>query len=311
MTAIWWADMFRAGPADMAPTAPGYPNGSFGFYHETDTETLKFWDCVTQSWSALGGGGSVGPAGPEGPQGPAGPQGEAGPVGPQGEQGIPGNPGVDGAQGPQGVAGPAGADGPQGAQGIQGPQGPQGIQGPAGTIGVHAMQPNVAAGQFLTPQITGLALTTIAAAANRLDYLPFIPAKNVTIDRLDIEVSTLVASAQARVAIYADNAGVPGALLREGASVLDCGSQGLKSATITSINMVAGTAYWLAIHSSSTQTYRGVAVGGLMPMAVSATLNATYVHKRQTQTFASGMPANASGLTDISGTFPLIKMRIA
>lgn len=181
----------------------------------------------------------------------------------------------------------------------------------AAAKGVHATQPNVAAGQFLTPQLTALALTTIAAAANRLDYLPFIPAQDVTIDRLDVEVSTLIAAAQARLAIYADNAGAPGALLRDGTSVLDCSTQGLKIATITSLTMAAGTTYWLAILSSSTQTYRGVAVGALMPMLVSATLNATYVHKRQTQTFASGMPANASGLTNISGTFPLIKMRVA
>jgi len=183
--------------------------------------------------------------------------------------------------------------------------------GGAGALGVHARQPNVAAGTFLTPQITALALGTIAAAANRLDYIPFIPARDITVDRLDIEVTTLIAASQARLAIYADNAGIPGAILRDGASVLDCATTGLKSATITALAMTAGTTYWLAILSSSTQTYRGIAVGGLMPMLVNATLNTTYVHKRQTQTFASGMPATASGLSDISGTVPLIKMRVA
>ena len=186
-----------------------------------------------------------------------------------------------------------------------------GSGGSAAAKGVHATQPNIAAGQFLTPQLTALALTTIAAAANRLDYIPFIPAQDVTVDRLDVEVSTLIASAQARLAIYADNAGAPGALLRDGASVLDCSTNGLKSSLITALAMTAGTTYWLAILSNSTQTYRGIAVGALMPMAVTATLNATYVHKRQTQTFASGMPANASGLTDVSGTVPLIKLRVA
>jgi hypothetical protein len=183
--------------------------------------------------------------------------------------------------------------------------------GGAGALGVHARQPNVAAGTFLTPQITALALGTIAAAANRLDYIPFIPARDITVDRMDVEVSTLIAASQARVAIYADNAGVPGAILRDGAAVLDCATTGLKSATITALAMTAGTTYWLAILSSSTQTYRGIAVGGLMPMLVNATLNTTYVHKRQTQTFASGMPATASGLSDISGTVPLIKLRVA
>jgi hypothetical protein len=185
------------------------------------------------------------------------------------------------------------------------------VGGSAAAKGVHATQPNVAAGTFLTPQITALALGTIAAAANRLDYIPFIPARDVTVDRLDIEVSTLIAASQARLAIYADNAGIPGAILRDGAAVLDCATTGLKSAAITALAMTAGTTYWLAILSSATQTYRGVAVGGLMPMLVNATLNTTYVHKRQTQTFASGMPATASGLSDISGTVPLIKMRVA
>jgi len=195
---------------------------------------------------------------------------------------------------------------------LQGGDGEQGPQGPTGTArGVHAVQPNTAAGQFVTPQVTALALTTIAAAANRLDYLPFVPAKDITVDRLDVEVSTLIAASQARLAIFSNNNGVPGAILRDGASVLDCATTGLKSAVITPVTLIAGTVYWLAILSSSTQTYRGVAVGGLMPMLVNTTLNTTYVHKRQTQTFASGMPANASGLTDIAGTFPLIKLRLA
>jgi Phage tail repeat like len=183
--------------------------------------------------------------------------------------------------------------------------------GNAAAKGVHATQPNIAAGQFVTPQLAALALTTIAAAANRLDYIPFIPARDLTVDRLDIEVTTLIAASQARVAIYADSAGAPAAILRDGASVLDCSTTGLKSATITALSMTAGTTYWLAILSSSTQTYRGIAVGGMMPMLVDATLNTTYVHKRQTQTFASGMPASASGLSNISGTVPLIKMRLA
>lgn len=176
--------------------------------------------------------------------------------------------------------------------------------------GVHATQPLLTTGNFTTNQVTSDATGTTTFAANRLDYCPFIPVQDVVVDRIDVEVSAVVAASFARLAIYSDTSGSPGALLRDGTLPIDCAIAGLKSATVSSVTLSAGTVYWLAVLSSSTQTFRGVAVGALMPMLVDATLNTTYVHKRQTQTYASGMPATASGLSNISGVFPLVKLRI-
>lgn len=177
--------------------------------------------------------------------------------------------------------------------------------------GTHANQPNRAVGEYLTPQLSALALTTIAAAADRLDYYPFMPAHDVKIDNLDVEVSTAVAASLGRLAIYSDSAGVPGSLLADGAATIDCATTGRKTATITATTLFAANVYWLAILSSATQTYRAIAVGALMPASVTTSLNNTFTGVRQTQAFASGMPASQSGATATASAMPLIKLRIA
>lgn len=251
--------------------------------------------------------GPQGATGPQGPTGATGPKGDTGDTGPQGPQGIQGETGPQGPTGATGPQGPTGPTGPAGADGATGGTGATGATGPAGPVGIHAFFVP-AAGLYVAANVNATAQATIATAANRLDFYPFIPAKSFNIDQLAIEVSTAVASSLARVGIYSNNAGVPGDKLTESASTLDCGTTGVKTASISTFAFTAGTVYWLAILSSSTQSYRGLAVAAMMPLDAGTTSINTV--RRATQTFANGLPSTGSAGTLTSTIAPIIRMRV-
>jgi len=83
--------------------------------------------------------------------------------------------------------------------------------------------------------------------------MPYIPNVSFTCASLYINVSVLLAAANARILIYSDVNGVPTTKLYESAN-LDSSTTGIKTAT-TSFSFVAGTVYWIAVHISSTATY--------------------------------------------------------
>jgi hypothetical protein len=170
----------------------------------------------------------------------------------------------------------------------------------------------VAVGGYTSAIVNALALSNVAGAAGRLDFVPFIPARNASIDELAVEVTTLIAGSQARVGIYsATAAGLPDALLTGQGSLLDCATTGVKASAITAQALVAGTLYFLAVHTSSTQTLRAIAVGGLLPLSSPANGIAINVLRRATATFASGLPTTAPSTTLTSAAAPWLRMRLA
>jgi hypothetical protein len=177
---------------------------------------------------------------------------------------------------------------------------------PAATPRAAHFIPPLVATSIITAAMNATAPTTVAGAANRLDFIPFIPSRNLVIDQLGIEVTTLIASSLARVAIYADNNGTPGALLAGGANALDCATTGIKTESI-SLSMTAGTLYWLAVWTSSTQTLRALGVASCLPL----TLNTTTWNNIRRATLAFGaMPANAPVAVLSSGSIPIVRMRL-
>jgi hypothetical protein len=185
----------------------------------------------------------------------------------------------------------------------------------AGALGTfaHFIAPGLAAGTFITNAVNGLALGTTAGVAGRLEMSPFIPSRTITIDRLSIEVTTAVASAQARVGIYGTTAGgLPGDLLTGQGTLLDCSATGAKGSDIAGgLTLQAGTVYWLAAHSSSTATLRALAVGGLLPLGNPETGTTHNSGRRASVTFASGLPTTAPSAALLSGSMPRIAMRLA
>jgi hypothetical protein len=116
---------------------------------------------------------------------------------------------------------------------------------------------------WLTPLAGDYALTTtgaggaatgvLAGAANRIDLFPFIPRDEFALDRLSVNVTTLIAAALGKIVVYSSDAtGRPSSLLLETAD-LDFSAIGVKAAT-AALTLHSGITYWLGIRHSSTAT---------------------------------------------------------
>ena len=182
----------------------------------------------------------------------------------------------------------------------------------AASASVHALEPGLVTGRYISAGINAVALSTIAAAAGRLDFYPFIPAKNITINELAVEVTTLLAGGQGRIGIYSSDAnGNPANKIIEGAAVFTTDAVGSKILAIANTTLTAGTIYWLAVHSSGTQTYRGIPVAGMMSLGHDITLNAVHTLRRAASTFANGLPAAAPATTLTPAIAPWVRLKIA
>lgn len=188
--------------------------------------------------------------------------------------------------GPQGPAGATGATGPAGATGATGAAGSNGAISQLQDEGANlTVRPTInfvgagvtatddatnsrtvvtipggggggaAVGSWQTPIVisgrytangTGGA-TGQGYTAGRMYYVPYRPGVSFTVTEMGIEVTTGVASATARIGIYADSGGQPGALLVEAtaATQLDCSTTGYKASPAISQALIAGTQYWL------------------------------------------------------------------
>jgi Collagen triple helix repeat (20 copies) len=261
---------------------------------------------------ADGAPGTPGATGPKGDTGDTGPAGANGTNGTNGIDGIDGAPGVTGPQGPQGEPGTNGTNGAQGPQGNPGISGAQGPQGGRGTRGVIIKTPGV--NLYVSAAINALALTTLAGAANRLDYIPFIPDRDITINQLQASVTTLIASSLFRLGLYdSDSNGLPANRLET--------SGDLSGATVATVSydlpasrtLLAGNLYWLAIHHSSTATHRAIAVGALSELFQLSGGTSGPTILRQTVTFASGLPATATAThtAAVNSAATLIRTRLA
>lgn len=166
-------------------------------------------------------------------------------------------------------------------------------------------------GLYVSNAMNATAGSTTAGAADRLEMVPFIPSKDVTIDELAFEVTTLLAGSNCKVGLYSSNTttGLPDTLL-EGSGDLSCATTGVKTYAITPRTLTAGTLYWLAVHFSSTQTLRALAVGGCMPIASQAAGTAVPTSIRATATYASGLPATAPSGTNTTVVAVWVRMRI-
>ena len=97
----------------------------------------------------------------------------------------------------------------------------------------------------------GAATGVLAGAAGRMDLFPFIQRDDITVDRLSVNVTTLIAAALGKIVLYAANAtGRPAALILETGD-LDFSTVGMKEATVAQ-TLRRGITYWIGIRHSST-----------------------------------------------------------
>ena len=284
--------------------------------------------------------GPQGPQGPEGPQGPAGNGGGVpGPAGPTGPEGPAGPTGPAGPEGPTGPAGPTGPTGPTGpgvpAGGTTGQVlakvsntnfDTQWITGGGGggttdaeVIAARGSQASLSArlqdisvdsndidiiapvsGRFYTSQVIAHDRTTAAQVANRIVLTPVVFSRPFVSDQIAIEVTTLVASSNARVAIYEGNptTGLPGELFWSSTTNLDCSTAGVKSITLPNLTFVEDRIYWLAVWTSSTQTLRASQKVATRQICGQSTISGTTVLNAiaRTVTFGSAWPSPFNGL---------------
>lgn len=97
----------------------------------------------------------------------------------------------------------------------------------------------------------GAATGVLAGVAGRIDLFPFIPRDDIAIDRLSVNVTTLIAAALGKIVLYTSDAtGRPASLMLETGD-LDFSTVGLKEATVAQ-TLRCGITYWIGIRHSST-----------------------------------------------------------
>jgi len=121
---------------------------------------------------------------------------------------------------------------------------------------------------FYTNNINGATFTNFAQISNYMYAAPFIPANDLTVSKLSIQVTILAIGSFSRILVYADVNGRPSGVLIESV-FLDCSTLGTKTYNVA-YTFEAGTTYWLVVQSSSNQTLRAIPSTGLMPLGVTA-----------------------------------------
>lgn len=175
------------------------------------------------------------------------------------------------------------------------------VSGGGGVQGVHAILP-LASGQSTYPSTASQGVASTSIIFNRVNAVPFIPNQNITTSSLYINVAGATPTANARILIYSSLNGSPDQKLYESTN-LDCSTIGIKTAT-TTFNFVAGTTYWLCVHTSANFNLSFINSSGLFPLNISGVGNPlTYVYV--TATFGSA-PTTFGTPIYVSGNAPFI-----
>jgi len=119
--------------------------------------------------------------------------------------------------------------------------------------------------RWYTSEIYGsTALTATAVSINRLRAYPFVPAKDMTLDQIAINVTVAGTLANARFGVYADDGNLyPGARLVETGALAS--TAGVKVTPI-SVPVLGGELYWLAEANDVSITLRTVPLVEALPI---------------------------------------------
>ena len=227
---------------------------------------------------------------------------------------MPGQDGAAGAKGDTGETGEQGIQGPQGDPGLKGDTGDTGSQGEPGAERrdtSYYRRIGATRERWYTMPLTGTAISTFTLTANRIYAHPFYVPKTITLDRIAVNVTTLVASGKCRLGIYSDNNCEPGTLLLDAGEV-DTSATGVKSLTINQ-QLTENNLYWLVfVSNSATHVVRGAPVASILVVLGfdnnlgTAGVKAFYA----TQTYGA-LPSTFPTPTNQTGTLPLVFVRLS
>lgn len=186
----------------------------------------------------------------------------------------------------------------------------------SGTFGLHAPLAMPAGSFVIAGLVVAGSATTTAMAAGRAYACLFLPATTITVDQFSVDVTTVAAGSSQKIGIYANDAS---AMAPTGAPLASSGDlSGAAIATVTwtpatPFTFTAGTAYWIAVHASSTQTLRSLTATNLHPLGLtSGTSTVAVAVRSQVSTYSSGMPTGASSTWPLlSSNMPMVRMRTA
>lgn len=171
----------------------------------------------------------------------------------------------------------------------------------------------VFSGTYYDNSFSAGAPVTIAGVADVMEVYPYFAGFNFTIDRIGVNVSTGVASAQAKVVIYSTmvTTGAPNALLYESAA-LDCSTTGTKEVA-ASLTFSAGIQYWIGIRHSSTATLRAIPLTNAKCLGLGLSTSTAYMTALRTTlafaTAASSTWPSVSSAQLVSTTPVSVRMR--
>jgi hypothetical protein len=162
---------------------------------------------------------------------------------------------------------------------------PQYNGGGGGVVGLHSLIP-LASGAQTAAVVNGGNLSNSASVANQMRANPYIPNQSFVSSNFYINVSLPLAGALGRIAVYSDLNGLPNSQLYL-SSNLDLSTSGIKTAAV-SFNFVAGTTYWLCLHTSAIVTIGIISPTNTVCLKILTT--SIMLTITNTATFASGTP---------------------
>lgn len=149
----------------------------------------------------------------------------------------------------------------------------------------------------------GAATGVLAGAAGRIDLFPFIPRDDILLDRLAVNVTTLIAAALGKIMVYsADATGRPASLLLETGD-LDFSTVGIKPATV-SLTLRSGVTYWLGIRHSSTASLSAWALTATPDLNGGAPVTTARKVLRRTLAYATAAPGTWGYLSSETNAGP-------
>jgi hypothetical protein len=156
--------------------------------------------------------------------------------------------------------------------------------------------------------INGTAPSSTSYIANALVLSPFIPANDITISNVSIQVNTGVASSLAKILVYADVNGAPQGLLIESPD-LDCSTNGTKTYN-TVYTFEASKTYWLGAIVSSTQSIRSLTAPNLITIGVNGSATSIYTVRVSTAyLYTDPVPTDPSTAFLNSGNVPMVMLQ--
>jgi hypothetical protein len=166
----------------------------------------------------------------------------------------------------------------------------------------------IISGQYIDAMTVPTAAITTAGVADRLELVPYVPPRDITLASIGINCTVGAGSSNMKVGIYLAGAdGLPGALVVESTN-LDTSGTGYIAFTYTGV-LRRGALYWLFVRSSGTPTVSALNPAQCRPILRTGPTNQAAHCIRKTLTFATGA-ANpfgsvAAGDLAISGSVPL------